>query len=213
MLISVYKRFVFIANTKTASTSIEAALLTHSEIARLGTPARKHIRLAETLRTYHFLFGQEKFAPDRFFKFGVMREPLDWIHSWYRYRRGNKVDKPLPQEMSFEDFWAARDWNIVSPKGKKKLQRDLFVGADGQVAADVIIPYTQLDAMFPEICDLLDVSAPLPRQNVSQLQEPLDIAPALVDEMRAFYAEDYALWNRLEALNAKGMAQLRAARG
>jgi hypothetical protein len=210
MLIGVYKRFVFVANTKAASTSIEAALLNHSEIARHGTPERKHVRLGEALGIYHFLFGQEKFAPARFFVFGVMRDPLDWIHSWYRYRRGNDIAAPLPAGMDFAAFWAAQDWNIRRADGSKYLQRDMFTGRDGAIAADVIIPYDRLDAMFPEICALLGVPGGLPRRNVSRLVQPLDIAPALAAEMRDFYAEDYALWESLPDLNARGLEKLRA---
>ena len=90
MLIGVKKRFVFVANSKTASTSIEKALVPHAEIQRGGGSNRKHIFLRAGLREYGFLFERKKYAADTFFKFGVMRDPVEWIQSWYRYRRATR---------------------------------------------------------------------------------------------------------------------------
>lgn len=210
MLASVEKRFLFVANTKTASTSIEHALIPYCEVFRSGTPQRKHITLHETLQGYQFLFGQPAHAPERYFKFGVMREPLDWIGSWFRYRKGNKVQSPLPAGMSFAEFWAMRDWNILLGNGQPNLQRRMFVGPKGGVLADVIIPYHRLDAMLPEILELLRIPATLPHQNVSEITEAPAMSDALRAELQAFYAPDYALWNRLDEINARGMAKLLA---
>lgn len=212
MLISVTKRFVFVANTKAASTSIERILIPHSEVFRSGTPQRKHIPLYDTLQTYRFLFDQPNHAPQRYFKFGVMREPLDWIGSWFRYRRGNKVQSPLPYDTTFAQFWAAKDWNILLKGGQPNLQQRMFIGPKGSVLADVVIPYHRLDVMLPEILNLLGIAADLPRQNVSEITAPPEITGDLLEEVRAFYAPDYALWNRLDEINAKGMEKLRGAR-
>ena len=209
MLIGVEKRFVFIANSKTASTSIEAALMRHVEIHRGDTPQRKHIQLRDILVEYGFPFDQPDYAPANFFKFGVMRDPIDWFHSWYRFRRGNKVQHALPLDMSFEAFWARNDWNRSFADGRPRHQRHHFQAADGTLLADYIIPYADLGAHFGQICDAFGVESPLPRKNVSQVKSKLpDLAPALLDEMRAFYAEDYALYDDLDRINQAGLEAL-----
>ena len=213
MLIGFEKRFVFVASTKTASTSLEQVLRPHTDIVRAGTAQRKHIALRDIFPTYDFLFSQPDFAPDSFFKFGVMRDPLDWIRSWYRYRLGNEVESPLPDGMSFAEFWARKDWNILHGDGRKNLQRDMFVDYDGQVLADVIIPYDRLDDMFRDICTAFGMPQALPRANVSRIRQTEPLPPALEAELREFYAEDYALYAELEAINAEGMARLRDGRG
>ena len=117
MLIGVKKRFVFIANSKTASTSIEHSLVGQAEIQRGGGPQRKHIYLRDALPEYDFLFGRDGYGIESFFTFGVMRDPVSWIQSWYRYRCGNKVESPLPAGMSFGEFWAlkgCRDCKAIS---------------------------------------------------------------------------------------------------
>ena len=82
-------------------------------------------------------------------------------------------------------------------------------GPQGRVLADVIIPYPRLGEMFGTVCDGLGVQRPLPRENVSKKREAGPIPETLQRELRAFYAEDYALWERLDTINAAGMAWLR----
>lgn len=211
MLISTEKKFVFIANTKTASTSIEHALMDYSEIHRGGSPARKHIGLTQAYKIYDFLFSQPGHTPDQYFKFGVMRDPMEWIGSWFRYRKGNNVDSPLPKDMDFQSFWKQQDWNIMRPDGWKYLQRHLFCAPDGgPVLADVIIPYHKLGEEFGKICDAFGIQSPLPRKNVSQLKDTNIIPEHMKDELREFYQWDYRLWDSLDDLNAVGMEKLRA---
>ncbi len=211
MLIGVKKKFVFVANTKAASTSIEKALMPHAEIHHAGTPARKHVPLRQAPALYPEVFRGKEGKPvlAKFFIFGVMRDPIDWLGSWFRYRKGNKVDSPLPADMSFEAFWERRDWNIAKPNGVRFLQRHLFCADDGRVLADVIIPYERLGAMFGEICDCLDIESPLPRENVSSLSD-FEVPASIEAAVREHLAPDYALRARLDAINEKGMARLRA---
>lgn len=210
MLISTEKKFVFVANTKTASTSIEHTLMDYSEIHRGGSPARKHIGLHQAYKIYDFLFSQPGHTHDKYFKFGVMREPMDWIGSWFRYRKGNTVDSPLPKDMDFEAFWASKDWNIMRPDGWKYLQRHLFCDPQGAVLADMIIPYHKLGKEFGKICDVFGIASPLPRKNVSQLKDTGVIPEHLKEEMRDFYKWDYQLWGQLDEMNAIGLEKLRA---
>lgn len=213
MLVGFDKRFVFVASTKTASTSIEHALMPYADIVRGGDARRKHIGLQDAFWTYDMIFAQPGYRPESFFKFGVMRDPLDWIGSWYRYRLGNKVESPLPEGLSFAEFWARKDWNIQRGDGCKHLQRDMFCAQNGDVLADVIIPYDRLSDVFSEICRGLGLKVPLPYKNVSRLSCSIELASGLRDEIREFYAEDYALFAQLDKINAEGLAQLVSGQG
>lgn len=212
MLIGLERKFIFVANTKTASTSIEAALGPVSEVVLVGTPEQKHIPLHAAIESHPEIFAQPGQWPRFFFKFGVMRDPLDWIDSWFRYRKSNRVDSPLPPEMSFAEFWEQQDWNFLRADGRPYLQRDMFCGPQGKVLADVIIPYHRLPAMFARICDALGVVHPLPHENVSRLRKRAEIPPALEARLRAHYAEDYALLDGLDRINPAGMAWLASRR-
>lgn len=210
MLISVKHKFLFVANTKAASTSIEAILADHAEISSPPGPKGKHLPLAKIRQDFKALFDTPGKEFDSFFRFGVMRDPLDWILSWFRYRKGNQVEAPLPPDMSFAEFWQAADWNVFDHTGKPYSQGRIFLDAGGKPLADVIIPYHQLDAMLPQVLAALGISATVPRLNVSVIWREAAVIPAdLRDAVRAHYAADFALYDQLDAINAAGMARLR----
>ncbi|MFN4154794.1 MAG: sulfotransferase family 2 domain-containing protein [Paracoccaceae bacterium] len=210
MLISVEHKFIFVANTKAASTSIEAILAEHAQISGTPTPKGKHLPLSRIRQDFVSLTGTPDHGFDSFFRFGVMRDPLDWILSWFRYRKGNDVEAPLPDDMTFAEFWQAADWNIFDDKGNPYSQGRMFLDAQGKPLADVIIPYDQLDATLPQVLAALGISASVPRLNVSLIgREAATIPTTLRAAVRAHYTADYALYDRLDALNAAGMARLR----
>lgn len=212
MLIGVEKRFIFVANTKSASTSIEHLLMPYSEVIHGGNARRKHSALRKVLGEYRFLFAQPEFAPETFFRFGVMREPIDWMGSWFRYRKGKGRKVQLPREMSFAEYWAETVSKAGDPrKTRRPNQHDIFVDRSGAPIVDVIIPHHRLDAYLGEICELLGIPFELAEKNVSALKAPKTqfIPEELLPEMRAFFERDYALWDQLETLNAEGMEKLR----
>ncbi len=208
MLIGLERKFVFVANTKTASTSIESVLKPHADIQHAGNPERKHVPLRRAFNLYPEVFGTGREKAGDYFKFGVMRDPLDWIGSWFRYRKGNKVDAPLPADMEFAEFWALADWNIRRRDGTRFLQRHMFSDVQGGLLADVIIPFDQLNSLFTEICDAFGFESKLPRENVSHVSE-LSVPKSLEEELREFYAPDYALFGQLDTINVRGMEKLR----
>ena len=209
MLIGLEKRFIFVANTKTASTSIESVLTPHAEIRFAKTSAQKHIALSEIEATAPWIFKKAGGGIDTFFTFGVMRDPVEWIFSWFRYRKQAEVQAPIPKAMTFEEFWQRRDWNIIRPNGLKHLQLQKFTSPEGRVLADVILPHGNLASGFSRICEGLGIKAPeLPADNVSRQRKLPDVPATLLDEVRAFYAEDYALFDRIDAINAVGFRKL-----
>jgi len=159
VLISVKNRLVFIASSKTGSTSIEAALASYAEINRTGSPQRKHIGWAAARKEYDFLFDRKNFLPETFFRFGVIREPADWVRSWYNYRRFGKHNA-LPANMSFEEFWAGDGWV------KRIRQKDHFIDEDGICRFNLIIPLERPWHTLPVLLKSLDVADVKPKVKI-----------------------------------------------
>lgn len=164
--------------------------------------------MRQALREYDFLFGRKKYGPGTFFKFGVMRDPVDWIQSWYRYRSSNNVSQKLPEGTSFEEFWRDRVKNS-NEKKQKLQQRDYFIRVNGELLADYIIPYHELADHFNLLASELGVATKLPKANVSKLKN-LENEPseALVEEIRDYHSKDYELFNRLDEINKAGLERL-----
>jgi len=193
MLIGVKRRFVFIANTKTGSTSIEKLLMPYAEINRGGSPQRKHISWKDVRIEYSFLFDDLNYEPESFFKFGVIRDPVDWVRSWYNYRLNNqKVDNPLPPDMSFEDFWRApKNWV------REARQSTAFLDSQGQCAMDLIIPLEYLPEAMKYVLERLGIPhAPMPKENKSPGKlKRSDIGAENEREILSQYAEDAAMYD------------------
>ncbi|MEM1429395.1 MAG: hypothetical protein AAGG09_08050 [Pseudomonadota bacterium] len=214
MLISISHRFIFVANSKSASSSVETALRPFCEIERGGAPNRKHIGMPGILNVYDFLFREERLARHTFFAFGVMREPLDWIGSWYRYRAGNrKLPTALPAGMTFAEFWERQDWTFRDRAGQKNLQSRRFLGADGEPLVDMIVPYDRVAEDLSKIADAMDLDLKLPRRNRSRITERPSLIPDFLEsDLRAHFAEDYALYDRLDAVNRTAWERLQETR-
>lgn len=209
MLIGVRKRFIFVANTKTGSTALQSALLPMAEIDHGLSPARKHMRLRTVFSTFDFLFDGRIARRDDFFVFGVMRDPIDWIMSWYRYRRDQTVQDPIPKGMSFAEFCTLRDdFNFRLADGRRNLQSDFFVSPTGEVLADYIIPYADLAQHYARIATALGLPPDLPVRNRSKIRDMPVLSDDLRGELQDFYAEDYRVLARLEQINAQGAQKL-----
>lgn len=108
MLISFNKRFLFVANTKTASTTIEKLLRRYCAIAITRTAYGKHLAYSKIVKHFAFIFRKSGVPADAYFRFGVVREPLDWMVSWCNYRsRGDLAESGSTnscQGMSFEKY-------------------------------------------------------------------------------------------------------------
>lgn len=212
MLISVKNRFVFVSNSKCASTSIERAFKRYAEIIGIASEKTKHADWLDILHDFHFLFEHREYSPDSFYRFGIMREPLSWVVSWYNYRMDDKRGaEALPPNTTFRQFWEMDDWvkyrriryqtiSAVRRGHKNKAlirnhQRLKFLDSDGICRFNFILPYELLDKYIPYVCGEIGVQLKLPTRNVStKYFSEQDIDDDLVSEIKSFYSDDYAFW-------------------
>jgi hypothetical protein len=107
MLVFSKARLVFLSVPKTGSTAYQAALAPHAAMVVRDPPELKHAPVFRYNR--FFRPALEKFLGEGLDVLAVMREPLDWLGSWYRYRRRPEMagHANSTQEVSFDDFVAA----------------------------------------------------------------------------------------------------------
>jgi hypothetical protein len=142
MLISLKHKFIFVANLKTASSSIEICLRPFCEIAIPQTGYGKHSTLAEMERRFPWVFGYIQ-RPD-FFVFSVLRDPVDYIVSIYNSHKKKEFigfthytdDKTFNE---FYDSWKERRSWQLEPQSRR------FVDSSGCVSIDYILDYDSLN--------------------------------------------------------------------
>ena len=194
MLISLRHHLVIFAMPKCASTAIEAAISDQMDMVLTNNPGIKHTtfrKFDRYLRPYLETYSKEPFETVCLF-----REPLDWFHSWWRYRQRPEVPDPSrsTRGISFDEFVNAA---LDDQPGPAKIGRQArFVsGRDGRVGIDRIFRYENLGACLAYLGQRTNIDISLDRLNVSppgQGSEILD--PETRRRAGSALSEDYRIY-------------------
>lgn len=198
MLIFLRHKIAFLATPKTGTTAVEMALRPRAEI--IFTRNRKHTTAARYAN---------KVAPFLEDTFGVrpasvavMRDPVDQIRSWYKYRAQERMagTDVSTRDTSFDDY--VREVISDAPPARAQIGRQFsfLTNGVGEVLVDHLFAYERQEVFHGFLSEALGEPVTIEARNVSP---PID-AP-LGDEtlalLRTARPEDFALH---EAILAKG---------
>jgi len=157
MLISLSKKFVFVANLKTASTAIEKALRPLAELALVESRFGKHQTFREIETRFAWLLNL--IDPKEMFVFGVIRDPVDYMVSLYNSHTDPKF-KANPRlyagDLDFEGF--LREWTVRNADQIKQ-QYLHFLDRNGRIAANYIMSYSKLEEGLRFVSERIGVTA------------------------------------------------------
>ena len=166
MLFSLSKKFLFIANLKTASTAIERVLAPHAELRLLQSQYGKHQTYLQFTENFKWLAGRADAR--ELFIFGVIRDPIGYALSVFNFHAKNEF-RGQPNFTGNMDF--ARFVSTWVPKfaDQMKPQISRFVDARGKLVTNLLISYDRLQEGLDIVADRLDIPAlrNLPRDNES----------------------------------------------
>lgn len=165
MIISRDPAFIFVAVPKTGSTSVENMLQPYCD-RQLAAAFGKHalaIKLREDLP--EAIWNQS-------FRFAFVRNPYDWMYSWYRFRSRAALRAPTHPahdrytgDISFDQFV-----HTFSDKELMLRQSDFLSdhGGWGEPLVDFVGRYETLQRDYEIVCDRLGlIAAQLPLTNES----------------------------------------------
>lgn len=199
MLVFWEERLAFLATPKTGSTAIAAALESLAAVSIQRPPLLKHT----TVHRYRRFIGPylEAASKAEFTLVALMREPKDWLGSWYRYRQR---DRTLPEQstkgMSFDAFVQA--WcQDPRPEFANVGSQARFLRArkenGGEKGVDRLFRYEEIDQFVQFLEDRLGCEIILPRLNVSP-PGATELSAETEALLRKVAAEDFALYQLLE---------------
>ena len=197
MLIFFDQRLVFLATPKAGSTAIEAALGSLATAVIQRPTLLKHTN-ADAFARFLGPYLQEA-AGARFTVTALMREPLAWLGSWYRFGQRDDAISPARQtrDVTFDEF--VRAWCRETPPEFAQVGRQSdFLQSGGRLAVDRLFRYEDIDSFVHFLEDSLDCVITLPRLNVSP-DANMDLSPAAHDLLRRTAAADFALYDRIGA--------------
>jgi hypothetical protein len=194
MLIFWEQRLVFLATPKAGSTAVEMALDPLSS-ASLQRPALlKHTDIGTFRR--HLGPWLEAQAGEPFTTVALMREPVDWLRSWYRFKQRDELDEreKMSQHRGFADFASAYAKDGGSTRTAIGTQADFLTTKAGRV--DRIFRYEAIDDFVEFLENRLDCVIELPRINVPPTADVhLDLAAETL--LRSAMVRDLDLYHAL----------------
>jgi hypothetical protein len=194
MLVFWEQRLAFLATPKTGSTAIAAALESLAAVSIQRPPLLKHT----TVHRYHRFIGPflEAASKDTFTLVAMMREPKDWLGSWYRFRQREETDAgKSTRDMSFDDF--VRAWcQDPRPDFADVGSQERFLRPRQGVGVDRLFRYEEIGIFVHFLEDRLGCEILLPRLNVSP-PGATELSAETEALLRSFAAEDFALYQTL----------------
>lgn len=194
MLLSLAHKFLFVANVKTASSSIEATLAPLAEIAIGETRFGKHEGLSVISQRFSWV---RRYVPyEDFFVFGMMRDPVDWLLSLYNSHTKADFDglpystKDMPFSRFLHEGFGKR-WQM-------RPQHLRFTDTHGRFRMSHIMDFNELENEFPQLCARIGVECPdLRYKNKSPQAVSRDTLSADdINFIRDRYAADYEFFAR-----------------
>ena len=199
MLVFWHQRLTMLATPKTGTTAIEAALESMAHVAIQRPPQLKHV----SVRKYHRFIGPwlESGAGKPFTVIATMREPLDWLGSWSRYRQREDMGDEAKSTtgMSFDAFVRSYCSDAPPPAVAVGSQAQFLMpktDKTGEKGLDHLFRYEKIEDLIAFLEDRLGCEITLPRLNVSP-QLSLEIDPATITLLRKVAVRDFELYDRL----------------
>ena len=195
MLVFWEQRLAFLATPKTGSTAIAAALESLASVSVQRPPVLKHT----TVHRYHRFLGPyfKAASGHEFTVVALMRDPRDWLGSWYRYRQRAELpdqDKSTAG-MSFDSFVRAYAADPQPDFAAVGSQARFLRSKDGR-GVDHLFRYDRIGDFVDFMEERLGCTVLLPRLNVSP-QSGMRLAPGTEAMLARVAAEDQAMYDAL----------------
>ncbi len=196
MLVFHNQALVILSIPKTGNTALESALASYASLAVLGPPDVRHMPW-RVYRNSWVRFLEAQFGR-KFETLAVVRDPLDRMRSWYRYRARPQFDgsKMSTAEMSFDAFIEA-SLQEDPPAFARIWTQDKFVSSKAEeIRVTHLFDYAQMDLLVQWLSEKLKRDIALSRENVSP-QKATPLAPRLENALRKARAGEFALYARV----------------
>lgn len=180
-------RLVLLAVPKTGTQALQAALGGEADMIIRNPPLQKHMPFRWYQRSIHPIFNSAESPPLE--TVAVIREPIDWLGSWYRYRRRDSLigHHNSTQERSFADFVSGYLQSRQPAFAAVGRQSRFVRKQDGEIGVDHLFAYEHFPALVRFLETRLGHAISLPRCNVSpggNLDLPAEIRARATDRLK-----------------------------
>lgn len=197
MLVFLKKNLVFISVPKTGTTAYMDALAPYADMVVANPPELKHSPVFRYNRWFRPMFA--KICNKEPELLAVVREPISWLASWYKYRQRPFLDgKPTSTRgLSFDDFVRAYCRGTQPAYANVGSQAKFLEPQKNGCKVTYLFRYDELDKLDAFLSERLGVEIETPRSNVSP-ELDVQLSPAVTQLLRRKKPEEFALYDGIK---------------
>ncbi|WP_394196734.1 gamma-glutamyl kinase [Litoreibacter albidus] len=197
MMIFFHERLAFLAVPKTGTSALERALSPKASAVFRDPPGMKHTNARGFERKYRKLFERGNLAPLE--TMALMREPVDWLGSWYRYRQRPALNghQNSTDGISFDDFVAAYLRADQPPYADVGSQARFLTDSGGDLLVNHVFSYGDFPAAVRFLEQRLNCEISLKPVNQSPKRD-LVLSRELQQELHKRHALDFEIFAALQ---------------
>ncbi len=197
MLVFSTAKLVFLSVPKTGTTAYEEALKDHASMWVGAPPELKHAPVFRYNRFFRPVL--EKFVGQDLTVLAVMREPVSWLGSWYRYRQRGEVrgHRTSTHEVSFDGFVEEYLKGQSAPFANVGSQAKFLEPQKNGTAVTHLFRYEDQAGLKAFLQERLSMTFETQEHNASP-KKPLELSDKILERLRRKMPQDFMLYNSIQ---------------
>ncbi len=196
LLVFFKERLVFLSVPKTGTTAYESALRDRADIVVADPPELKHAPVYRYNRFFRPMF--ERVCDVEMETLAVMREPISWLGSWYRYRQRPfmKGQPAATHDLSFDDFVRGYLKGEPPPFANVGRQSKFLEPRPNGVSVTHLFRYEEQIRLKAFLEERLGFEFQTQQENVSPAMD-LVLSPGVERRLRQKFHEEFNLYDSI----------------
>ena len=188
--------FVMLSLPKSASTSMVRAIAGQAEMVLRVNPRLKHINCSQFHELIVPVLRKGGYRRSDYEVVSLLREPVEWLESWWRYRRRPALleenARRYTGEQTFEEFTLAYLDRRQQVRGRPA--RFVALGDDLTVGVDRLFQLERPDVWQGWLAEKLGKPIDIGTDNVSTERRPPELTAATRARLEEHFAPEYDLY-------------------
>ena len=196
MMVFYRARLVLLSVPKTGTTALQSALRPHADLVISDPPELKHSPLYRYNRWVRPMY--EKVCGAELEVVAIMREPISWLGSWYRFRQRPHLDgRPTStKNMSFDEFVTDYCRGNRPPHANVGSQAKFLEAQPNGCRVTHLFAYENLAPFHTFMQDRTGLSYNTQQENVSP-DGDLSLSAATEEKLKRKHPEEFALYGSI----------------